>query len=163
MTNGLGVHERWLQEAIRLAAENAASGGGPFAALVVHEGKVIGQATNRTHLAPDPTAHAELLAVQEACRTLGRADLSDAVLYASGEPCPMCMGAIYWARLQAVYFACAKQEALEAVGFGDPLAGFYGEMLRSAGEQSLPITRLAVEQRLVPFYAWRNHHQGEDR
>lgn len=150
----MSQHERWLDEAIRLAEENVAMGGGPFGALVVRGDTVVGSGVNSVHQASDPTAHAELLAIREACISLGTTDLSDCVVYASGEPCPMCMGAIYWSRPRAVYFACSKREAGDAVGFTDPLAHFYADLNQPPTARSIPLHKVDVEHRLAPFRAW---------
>lgn len=145
-------HGYWLEQAIRLAKENASKGEGPFAALVVKDGRLVSTGVNRVQSEQDPTAHAELSAIREACRQLHTADLSDCILYASGEPCPMCTGAIYWARLRAVYYACSKAEAREAAGFEDPLGSFYAEMARAPHERAIPIHHLDVPGKLEPFY-----------
>ena len=89
------MHEKWLQHTIEMAVTNVIEGEGPFAAIIVKEGKIIGSGTNLVHLHNDPSAHAELLAIREACSYLATTDLSDCILYASGEPCPMCLGAAY--------------------------------------------------------------------
>ena len=94
------THEKWLHQTINMAVENVKQGGGPFAAVVVKDGRIIGKGTNLVHLQNDPSAHAELLAIREACKTLSSMDLSDCILYASGEPCPMCLGAAYGQRLE---------------------------------------------------------------
>lgn len=148
-------HQQWLEQAIRLAELNVNSGGGPFAALVVKDGRIVGRGVNSDHLDHDPTAHAELLAIREACIHLETTDLSDCTLYASGEPCPMCMGAIYWARPGSVYYACSKQEAADATAFGDPLNGFYQEMGQPPQDRSVPVLKLEISSKLAPFYAWR--------
>lgn len=148
-------HQKWLDEAIQMAVNNVKSGGGPFAAIVVQQDRVVGTGVNSIHLNSDPTAHAELLAIQEACIKLGTTDLSDCVLYASGEPCPMCMGAIYWAKPKAVYYACSKQEAAEAVAFPDPLAHYYSELQQQPEKRSIPLHKVDSEQSLEPFKTWR--------
>lgn len=144
-------HIEWLERAIRLAKENAAKGDGPFAALVVKDGEIVGTGVNGVASSHDPTAHAELLAIREACTRLQRADLSDCMLYASGEPCPMCIGAVYWAKPGAVYYACSKAEAAAAVGFGDPLGSFYAEMALPADKRAIAIRKLDAPSRLEPF------------
>jgi guanine deaminase len=153
------THEQWLEEVVRIAVENVERGGGPFAALVVRGGEVVGQGVNEVQVHSDPTAHAELLAIREACTKLNSTDLSDSILYASGEPCPMCMGAIYWAKPKAVYFACSKKEAGQAAGFPDPLGMFYEEMYsrsRTPEERSVPVYKLAPANHLAPFHRWKS-------
>lgn len=147
-------HQHWLEEAIRMANENAANGGAPFAALVVRENRIIGKGVNSDHLSYDPTAHAELLAIRDACQNIRSMDLSDSIVYASGEPCPMCTGAIYWSKPRAVYFACSKSEATDSVNFTDPLQDFFTEMLLQPLERRIPLVKLDIEQRLTPFQTW---------
>ncbi|TMV44454.1 nucleoside deaminase [Paenibacillus mesophilus] len=146
--------EVWLEQAIRMARENAANGDGPFAAIVVRNGEIVGTGVNRVGSEHDPTAHAELLAIREACTRLGRTDLSDCTLYASGEPCPMCMGAIYWAKPGAVYYACSKAEAADAAGFPDPLGSFYAEMSGPAEKRTIAVRRHDAQGKLEPFFVW---------
>ena len=108
-------HEIFLKQAIDLAVDNVRSGlGGPFGALVVKEGQVIATGTNRVTASNDPTAHAEVMAIRAACQKLGGFQLDGCDLYTSCEPCPMCLGAIYWARVRAFYFAGNKDDAARA-------------------------------------------------
>ncbi|MCU0246793.1 MAG: nucleoside deaminase, partial [Bryobacter sp.] len=109
---------RFLERAVALAARSVARGGGPFGAVVVRGGTVIAQAANRVTASHDPTAHAEVRAIRAACRKLGTHQLDGCEIYSSCEPCPMCLGAIYWARLSAVYFAASREDAARA-GFDD--------------------------------------------
>jgi guanine deaminase len=148
------THEQWMNEAIRLAVHNVERGGGPFAALVVREDVIVGQGVNAVHLQSDPTAHAELLAIRQACTSLGTTDLSDCIVYASGEPCPMCMGAIYWAKPKAVWYACSKKEAAAAVHFPDPLENYWEEMKQPAEHRSIPLKKLSADNGLAPFQRW---------
>lgn len=147
-------HRHWLEKTIRMAADNAAKGEGPFAAIVVKNGTVVGSGVNRVDTNHDPTAHAELLAIRDACQRLNSADLSDCVLYASGEPCPMCMGAIYWAGPSAVYYACSKAEAAAAVGFPDPLDSFYADRERPAELRQVAVRQYDMDGKLEPFFVW---------
>jgi guanine deaminase len=148
------THEQWMNETIQMAVHNVDRGGGPFAALVVRGDVIVGQGVNTVHLQSDPTAHAELLAIRQACTALGTTDLSDCIVYASGEPCPMCMGAIYWAKPKAVYYACSKKEAAVAVQFPDPLKNFWEEMKRPAEQRSIPLEKLSPASSLAPFQRW---------
>lgn len=150
-------HESWIDLVIRMAERNAAEGEGPFAAIVVHQGEMVSAGVNRTVAEQDPCAHAELTAVREACKQLKRADLSDCTLYASGEPCPMCMGAIYWAKLGAVYYACSKEEAARDANFGDPLHGFSAELARPPAERAIAFHQVLAPSRLEPFKIWRRN------
>lgn len=151
-------HSKWLEETIQMALENVDNGGGPFAAIVVKNGEIIGQGTNLVHVNNDPSAHAELLAIREACATLSSTDLSDCVLYASGEPCPMCLGAAYWATVGKIYYACSKADALDGAGFGNPLSTFFSDQNISAEKRSVPFIQHKVEGFLAPFNEWTNKH-----
>ncbi|HEX6201995.1 MAG TPA: nucleoside deaminase [Thermoanaerobaculia bacterium] len=144
--------EDLMRRTIELAVDNVrARLGGPFAALVVRGGEVIAEGTNRVTTANDPTAHAEIVAVREACRRLGTFDLAGCEVLASCEPCPMCLGALYWARIDRLWFA-AGREAAAAAGFDDAL--IYDEVPRAAEERVLPTRRLLVEEGAAPFTAW---------
>ena len=133
------THEKWLQQTINMAVENVKQGGGPFAAVVVKDGRIIGKGTNLVHLQNDPSAHAELLAIREACKTLSSIDLSDCILYASGEPCPMCLGAAYWATIGKIYYACSKADALNEAGFGNPLSTFFSDQNEAPENRQCPL------------------------
>lgn len=146
------AHDAFLSEAVRLASASVARGrGGPFGAIVVRGGEIVGRGANEVTSAHDPTAHAEIVAIRDACRRLETFDLSGCVLYASCEPCPMCLGAIYWARLDHVFFAATREDAARA-GFDD--AHIYHEVARPLSERTLPITRLTRPDALAPFAAW---------
>ena len=140
-----------MREALRLARESVAAGGGPFAALVVRDGAIIAAGTNRVVLDSDPTAHAEVVAIREAGRRLGTFRLERCELYASCEPCPMCAGAIGWARLARVFYAATRDDAA-AAGFDD--ARLHEEVARAPGERSVPTDRLLGEEGRVVFEAW---------
>ena len=137
-----------------MAIENVNEGGGPFAAIVVKGDKVIGTGTNLVHQHNDPSAHAELIAIREACATLSSTDLSDCILYASGEPCPMCLGAAYWATVGRIYYACSKSEALNEANFGNPLESFFQEQQMAPENRSVPFIQLRSKESLAPFHEW---------
>jgi guanine deaminase len=141
----------FMQRAIALALENVRSGGGPFGALIVKDGKVLSEAANRVTLTNDPTAHAEIVAIREACKKLGNFHLTDCELYSSCEPCPMCLGAIYWARPGRVYFACTAADAAKA-GFDDSL--IYQEIRSPHMHRKIPMIQLMREESLAAFRAW---------
>lgn len=111
------THEEWMQEAIELAYNNVKQGGKPFGAIITRNGVKIAEGVNEVLSTHDVTAHAELLAIQRACKALGTSDLSDVTLYASGECCPMCMASLYWSRISSVYYSYTSDEE-EAVGLG---------------------------------------------
>jgi guanine deaminase len=143
----------FMARAIELSLENIRSGrGGPFAALVVKDGNIIAEGTNRVTSTNDPTAHAEMVAIREACKKLGTFELPGCEIYTTCEPCPMCLGAIYWARPARVYFACTAADASKA-GFDDSL--IYQEIARPHGQRKIPMTSLMREQALEAFRAWK--------
>ncbi len=147
------THEDFMRRAIALSREHMEAGhGGPFGAVVVKDGKVIGEGWNQVTSANDPTAHAEVMAIREACRNLGTYDLSGAAIYASSEPCPMCLGAIYWARLECVYFANCRTD-VDAISFDD--ARLYDEISAPPEKRSLHMFRLLGDEAIEVFEAWR--------
>ncbi len=141
----------YIRQTIELAVENVRRGGGPFAALVVREGVVIATGVNQVTRCSDPTAHAEVVAIREACRVLGDFQLTGCDLYTSCEPCPMCLGAIYWARPTRVYYA-ATQGTAAAAGFDD--AFIYREMALAPAERGIPMVQIADETASRPFEDW---------
>jgi guanine deaminase len=143
--------EDFLREAIRVASDNVASGGGPFGAIVVRDGVVVARAANRVTASNDPTAHAEVEVIREACRALGTFQLEGCEIYSSSEPCPMCLGAVYWARPKAVYYANGREVALEA-GFDDD--HIYEEFLLAPEQRRYPATRLEIDGADEPFRRW---------
>ncbi len=149
----------FLHKAIDLAVDNVTSGrGGPFAALVVENGDIVAQGTNVVTTTQDPTAHAEITAIRKACEARGHFELEGCTLYATCEPCPMCLGAIYWARLDRVVYAASRTDAAEA-GFDDD--HIYNEIDRPPADRHIPmVQRLDGSEAQRPFQAW---HQFEDR
>jgi guanine deaminase len=145
------MHDPFMRRAVELANDNIDAGGGPFGAVIVKDGKIIAEASNRVTLLNDPTAHAEVMAIRKAGEQLENFDLSDCVIYASCEPCPMCLGAIYWARLSAVYFASDRQDAEES-GFDDSL--IYEELAKPVGERKLKMIRLDDPSAELVFRKW---------
>ena len=142
----------FIYQAIRLALENVNNGGGPFGALVVKDGQVVAQGTNRVTQALDPTAHAEVVAIRAACKKLGHFELTGCDIYCSCEPCPMCLGAIYWARPSRVFFAAAADAAGNA-GFDDSL--IKQQICLPYSQQQLPIEQMVHADSLAPFNAWK--------
>lgn len=140
-----------MREAIRLAAENIRRGGGPFGALVVRDGRIIGSGVNQVTSSTDPTAHAEINAIRAACRHLGHWQLEGCEVYSSCEPCPMCLGAIYWARPAALYFANTREDAA-SIRFDD--AFIYRELMLPPDTRSIPTIQLLREEGLQVFSAW---------
>lgn len=145
------MHHHFLQQAVELASQNVADGGGPFGAIIVKEGKVIAASGNRVTPNLDPTAHAEVMAIRAACRQLGDFQLNDCTLYTSCEPCPMCLGAIYWARLAEVYYACNRFDASRA-GFDDSF--IYGEISKQPVERNIAMRYIELPNADQPFQEW---------
>ncbi|WP_078392985.1 nucleoside deaminase [Shouchella patagoniensis] len=151
------IHSGFLTKTIDLAKESIKQGGGPFAAIVVdRKGMIIGQGTNSVTNANDPTAHAEVVAIRNACKQKEHFQLDGCTLYTSCEPCPMCLGAIYWARPEAVYFAATKKDAA-AVGFDD--AFIYEEIKKDYDVRQIPFYGLKTVNRLDPFQTWATYTQ----
>jgi guanine deaminase len=147
------MNEAFMLEAIRMAVENVERGeGGPFACVIVRDGEIVGRGTNRVTTTNDPTAHGEIVAIRDACRNLQQFQLAGCDVYTSCEPCPMCLGAIYWARPARVFFAASQEEAANA-GFDD--AFIYREIALDIDSRSILMQRLAGESSLQPFEAWR--------
>jgi guanine deaminase len=146
-------NEAFMSQAIELAVENVRRGtGGPFAALVVKDGQVIGAGTNRVTSANDPTAHAEIVAIREACRALRHFQLSGCDIYTTSEPCPMCLGAIYWARPARVFYGGTYKDAA-AAGFDDSF--IYRQMQLPPAERRIPMIPLMREEAQRAFEEWQ--------
>ena len=144
----------FMARAIQLSIDNVQSGrGGPFGAVVVRDGAIIGEAANQVTATNDPTAHAEVLAIRDACQKLATFDLEGCEIYTSCEPCPMCLGAIYWARLARVYFANADADASK-IGFDDSL--IYREIAQPHSQRKIPMMQMMREEALAAFRAWKS-------
>jgi tRNA(Arg) A34 adenosine deaminase TadA len=144
----------FMRRAIALALENVRSGsGGPFGAVIAKDGRVIAEGANRVTVSNDPTAHAEIVAIREACRVLKNFELAGCDLYTSCEPCPMCLGAIYWARPARVFYAGVAADAA-AAGFDDAM--IYAELKRPPESRRIPMIPLLREEALAVFSAWKN-------
>jgi tRNA(Arg) A34 adenosine deaminase TadA len=145
----------FMQQAIALATENATSGrGGPFGAVIVRNGEVIATGANGVTTANDPTAHAEIVAIRSACAKLNEFSLQGCEIYTSCEPCPMCLAAIYWARLEVIYYGSTAAEAA-AAGFDD--AFLYDEVKRPVDQRKIPTINLLRDQAISSFNAWRQY------
>lgn len=142
-----------MREAIQLAREHMRAGhGGPFGCVIARDGRVVGRGWNQVTSTNDPTAHAEVVAIREACRALGNFSLAGCELYASCEPCPMCLAAIYWARIDCVYFAGTRDDAASA-GFDDAL--LYREIPLPLAARQLPMTPLLRPEAQQVFDEWK--------
>ena len=151
-------HLKFMREAVKRArAGMERNEGGPFGAIIVRDGQVVGVGNNQVTSSNDPTAHAEVVAIRDACKKLGTFQLTDCILYTSCEPCPMCLGAIYWARPKAVYYAGTKSDAADA-GFDDRF--IYEEINTELAQRKIPMIQLDREAALALFEAWK---RKEDR
>lgn len=145
-------NRNFMQEAIRLSVANVEEGkGGPFGAIVVKDGKIIARGTNQVTASNDPTAHAEVVAIREACKTLNTFQLTGCEIYTSCEPCPMCLGAVYWARPDKLYFANSKEDAA-AINFDDQF--IYEEIAKPVEERKLFTKQILREEALLAFVKW---------
>ncbi len=143
-----------MRRAIALAEANLSSNhGGPFGAVIVQHDRIIAEGCNRVTSSLDPTAHAEIEAIRAACQALGQFQLRDCIIYTSCEPCPMCLSAIYWARLDRIYYANTRQDAAD-IGFDDDF--LYREIPRPPVECSVPANRLLADEARVAFEVWRS-------
>jgi guanine deaminase len=142
----------FMRRAIALALANVREGGGPFGAVIARDGRIVAEGVNRVTATNDPTAHAEVVAIRAACGALGAFQLDGCDLYTTCEPCPMCLGAIYWARTARVFYACSAGDAA-AAGFDD--AFIYDELYLPHAEREIPMTQLMREESLPIFTAWK--------
>jgi guanine deaminase len=142
----------FMRRAIALAIDNVRWGGGPFGAVVVKDGRVVGEGANRVTADNDPTAHAEVVAIREACRAVGDFQLGGCDLYTTCEPCPMCLGAIYWARPARVFYGGTAADA-GAAGFDD--AFIYEELKQKRETRRIPMVQLLRDESLAAFSAWK--------
>tara|TARA_R110002073_G_scaffold4213_1_gene27917 strand:- start:54154 stop:54696 length:543 start_codon:yes stop_codon:yes gene_type:complete len=145
-------HQSFMSEAVKSAIRGMeANEGGPFGCIVVKNGEIVGRGNNKVTSTNDPTAHAEITAIRDACKNLKSFQLDDCIIYTSCEPCPMCLGAIYWARPQKVYYGSNQQDAA-AIGFDD--AFIYEEIPLPYEKRSIPFEQCAREIALEPFKKW---------
>ena len=144
--------KKFMEAAIELADNNIESlHGGPFGAIVVKNGKIVGRGSNQVTVSNDPTAHAEVTAIRDACRNLGTFDLSGCEIYTSCEPCPMCLGAIYWSNLETLYYAATKDDAADA-DFDDSF--IYKEFELPKDKRSIPSVQISRDKALAVFDKW---------
>jgi len=142
---------QFMREAIRLADESVRRGGGPFGAVIVKDGQIVAGSANSVTIDNDPTAHAEVNTIRQACQKLGTFDLSGCVIYTSCEPCPMCLGAIYWARISRIYYGNNRKDARD-INFADDF--IYEELDRPLTERTVPIIPLLRDEAQHTFRLW---------
>lgn len=152
-----GDHKRFMKMAIKLAEKSVEKGGGPFGAVIVREGTVIAKGNNLVTLNNDPTAHGEVTAIRKACKKLGTFDLSSCIIYTSCEPCPMCLSAIYWARIEAIYYGCTKDDAKD-IGFDDSF--IYQQIALNPAKRAIEAKQTLHSEALNAFKMWE---EKEDR
>ena len=146
-------HTRFMQIAITMAREGMENGeGGPFGAIVVKDGEIIGRGNNKVILHNDPTSHAEIIAIRDACSRLGHFQLEGCIIYTSCEPCPMCLGAIYWARPDRFFYACTRSDAA-SIGFDDNF--IYREIDLELSQRSIAASQLSRDEALQVFEEWK--------
>ena len=141
----------FMRRAIELSAQSGQSDEGPFGAVVVKDGRIVGEGVNQVVPSGDPTAHAEVVAIRNACKVLGSHVLDGAVVYTSCEPCPMCLGAAWWARVREIVYANSREDAA-AIGFDDD--AIYREIATPLDQRTLPIRRLGAAEALEVFKLW---------
>lgn len=143
--------EDFMRKAIELSIENVKNGGGPFGAVIVKDGEIVATGVNRVTANHDPTAHAEVSAIRAACQKLGTFDLSGCEIYTSCEPCPMCLGAIYWAHLDKIYYGNNKTDAAR-IGFDDSF--IYDELALKREDRNKAMEELLPDEAIAAFRAW---------
>jgi len=147
------MNNPFMARAIQISIDNVVSGnGGPFGAVIVRNGNIVAEGVNRVTSTNDPTAHAEVVAIRAACAKLGTFMLKDCEIYTSCEPCPMCLGAIYWAHLARIYFGNVAADASQ-IGFDDSF--IYRQFAQPFADRSIPMVQLMHEQALAAFRAWQ--------
>lgn len=145
--------EKFMKEAIALSKKGSENGeGGPFGCVIVKDNVIVGYGNNKVTSTNDPTAHAEVVAIRDACKTLGTFQLDGCEVFTSCEPCPMCLGAIYWARPKAIYYANNRQDAA-AIGFDDSM--IYDEFIKPLDERKIPMLSVSREEAIKVFEEWK--------
>ena len=147
------MKNEFMQRAIELSVESVNHGGGPFGSVIVKHNKIIAEGSNKVTLTNDPTAHGEIVAIRDACKKLNNFTLNDSELYSSCEPCPMCLSAIYWARITKIYFANTREDA-QKIDFDDSL--IYSEFKKNIKERKIPMIQIMRNEALVAFDLWNN-------
>ncbi|PKR81502.1 tRNA-specific adenosine deaminase [Brumimicrobium salinarum] len=145
------IQKEYMRRAIELSRKSLANGGGPFGAVIVKDGKIISETSNSVTLDNDPTAHAEVNAIRKACKALNSFDLAGCEIYSSCEPCPMCLGAIYWSRLDALYFGNTKKDAAD-IGFDDSF--IYEELEIPVEKRRVKTSQVMRDESIVAFQEW---------
>ena len=145
------MKNEFMKRAIELSIESVNRGGGPFSCIIVKENKIIAEGSNKVTSSNDPTAHGEIVAIREACKKLNNFSLSGCELYSTCEPCPMCLSAIYWARIDKIYYANTREDA-QKIDFDDSL--IYSEFKKSIKERKIPMIQMERDEALKAFELW---------
>ena len=145
------MNEKFMKRAIELSVENVNKGGGPFGSVIVKDNKIIAEGSNKVTLSNDPTAHGEIVAIREACKKISNFSLNGSELYSTCEPCPMCLSAIYWARINKIYYANTREDA-QKIDFDDSL--IYSEFSKNIDERKIPMIQMMRNEALKAFELW---------
>ena len=145
------MKNKFMQRAIELSIESVNKGGGPFGSVIVKEDKIVAEGSNKVTLINDPTAHGEIVAIRQACKILNNFNLSGCELYSTCEPCPMCLSAIYWARLDKIYYANTRNDA-QRIDFDDSF--IYSELQKNTNKRKIPIIQMMRNEALEAFELW---------
>ena len=145
------MNNEFMKKAIELSVENVKKNGGPFSTIIVKNEKIIAEGSNKVTLTNDPTAHGEIVAIREACKKLNNFNLSGSELYSTCEPCPMCLSAIYWARIDKIYYANTREDA-QKIDFDDSL--IYSELQKNIDKRKIPMIQMMRDEALRAFELW---------
>jgi len=147
------MKKQFMERAIELSIESIKNGGGPFGSVIVKDNKIIAEGLNKVTLSKDPTAHGEIVAIRDACKKLNDFNLKDCELYSNCEPCPMCLSAIYWARIDKIYYANTREDA-QKIDFDDSF--IYSEFHKNINERKIPMFQMMRNEALEAFEIWEN-------
>ena len=145
------MKSEFMKRAIELSVESVNKGGGPFGSVIVKDNKIVAEGSNKVTSSNDPTAHGEIVAIREACKKLNNFNLSGCILYSTCEPCPMCLSAIYWARINEIFYANTREDARK-IDFDDSL--IYSELKKNIDERKIPMTQIMRSEALKAFELW---------
>ena len=145
------MNDKFMKRAIELSVEYVNKGGGPFASVIVKDNKIIAEGSNKVTLSNDPTAHGEIVAIREACKKINNFSLNSTELYSTCEPCPMCLSAIYWARINKIYYANTREDA-QKIDFDDSL--IYTELKKNIDQRKIPMIQMMRDEALKAFELW---------
>ena len=145
------MKSEFMKRAIQISIDSVKNGGGPFGAVIVKNDKIIAEGSNKVTSTNDPTAHGEIVAIREACKKINNFNLSGFEIYSTAEPCPLCLSAIYWARINKIYYANSREDARK-IDFDDSL--IYSELKKNINERKIPMTQMMRDEALKAFELW---------